>query len=61
MDSLYTGNCLWKDVAILDGTEKVAEMAPCYRKSDNKIGMYCLVRNAFYPGTGSYSKGANVT
>ena len=35
---------------------------PCYRKSDNEIGMYDLVQNKFYPndGTGSFEKGENV-
>lgn len=59
--SVQTGTYQFKDVVIWDGTAKVAEMVPCYRKSDSKIGMYCLVRKAFYPGTGTYSKGADVT
>lgn len=56
-----SGTFAFKDVVIYDGTEKVVEMVPCYRKSDSKIGMYCLVRKAFYPGTGTYYKGADVT
>lgn len=58
--SSYTATYLFKDVVIYDGDTKVAEMVPCYRKSDNKIGMYCLVRNEFYPGQGTWYKGADV-
>lgn len=39
------------------------DLVPCYRKSDNKPGMYDLVNRAFYPaaGTGYYTLGPNVT
>lgn len=35
---------------------------PCYRKSDNEIGMYDLVNGVFYTnaGTGTFIKGGNV-
>lgn len=35
---------------------------PCYRKSDNVIGMYDIVNNVFYinQGTGIFIKGPNV-
>lgn len=35
---------------------------PCYRKSDNVIGLYDLVNNVFYTnqGTGGFSKGSDV-
>ena len=58
--SAYTTTYLFKSVVIYDGDTKVAEMIPCYRKNDNKIGMYCLVRNEFYPGQGTWYKGADV-
>lgn len=37
-------------------------LIPCYRKSDNVIGMYDLIGNKFYTnqGTGAFAKGANV-
>ena len=40
----------------------VRNMVPCYRKSDNVIGMYDLVNNKFYTnaGTGEFIKGGNV-
>lgn len=46
---LYTGN-------------KYIELIPCYRKSDNVIGMYDLVGKQFYvnQGTGTFLKGPNV-
>lgn len=42
--------------------ELVNYLIPCYRKSDNVIGMYDLVNNVFYTnaGTGTFSKGEDV-
>ena len=44
------------------GNELKADYIPCYRKSDNEIGMYDLVTNTFYTnqGSGTFLKGANV-
>lgn len=39
----------------------IIDMVPCYRKSDNKIGMYNFVAKEFYPATGEWTKGADVT
>lgn len=38
------------------------DFIPCYRKSDNVIGMYDLVEGNFYTnvGTGSFTKGSNL-
>lgn len=38
------------------------DLVPCYRKSDNEIGMYDLVSNTFLTnsGSGSFNKGADV-
>ena len=38
------------------------DMIPCYRKSDNVIGMYDVVNDVFYTnsGTGTFVKGADV-
>ena len=38
------------------------ELIPCYRKSDNVIGMYDLVSGTFFTnaGTGTFTKGGNV-
>ena len=40
----------------------VREYVPCYRVSDNEIGLYELVNNVFYPnnGTGTFNKGNDV-
>lgn len=39
----------------------VADFVPCYRKSDNKVGMYDLARQAFYaPSYREWTKGADV-
>ena len=37
------------------------DFIPCYRISDNKIGVYDIVGETFYPSTGSITKGADVT
>ena len=44
-----------------DGTE--INLIPCYRKSDNKIGMYDTVTGTFYTnqGAGTFLKGNDVT
>jgi hypothetical protein len=41
----------------------VRNFIPCYRKSDNVIGLYDLVNNVFYTnaGTGTFTKGNDVT
>ena len=40
----------------------IYDLVPCYRKSDNVIGMYDLVNNQFYTNswTGTFSKGNDV-
>ena len=40
----------------------VRDFIPCYRKSDNEIGMYDVVNDVFYTnnGTGTFLKGADV-
>ena len=40
----------------------VCDLVPCYRKSDNVVGMYDLVQRVFRTniGTGSFTKGGNV-
>ena len=41
---------------------KVRELYPCYRTSDNEIGMYDIVNDVFYTnsGTGTFLKGSDV-
>lgn len=47
---------------IWQGENIVRDFIPCYRKSDNAIGLYDLVSNTFFTnaGTGTFSKGDNV-
>lgn len=45
-----------------DNNVLIRDYVPCYRKSDNVIGLYDLVNNVFYTnqGTGTFLKGADV-
>lgn len=38
------------------------QLIPCYRKSDNEIGLYDLVNDVFYTnqGSGSFTKGSDI-
>lgn len=47
---------IWNDTTL------VCDFVPCYRKSDNVIGLYEKVGGSFYTndGTGTFTKGANV-
>lgn len=47
---------------IKEGGVLVTDLIPCYRKSDDVIGMYDTVTDTFYTnaGTGVFTKGANV-
>lgn len=44
---------------IWDNGTKIRDFVPCYRKSDNEVGMYDIVNNVFYTndGTGTFIKG----
>ena len=47
---------------IFDGTTLKREYLPCYRISDNVIGLYDMVENKFYTnaGTGTFTKGEDI-
>ena len=47
---------------LYDGNEKVREYYPCYRKSDNAIGLFDKVSNTFFPnlGSGIFLKGNDI-
>lgn len=47
---------------LYDGDEKVREYYPCYRKSDNAIGLFDKVSNTFFPnlGSGVFLKGNDI-
>ena len=70
----FAGDVEWNDTAsyycnqklyaaqIYDGETLVRNFVPCYRISDNVIGLYDTVNNMFYTnqGEGTFEKGANV-
>lgn len=64
LNSTYTFSGKIYSLQILnDNTRQVIlDVVPCYRKSDNEIGMYDLVTNTFFTnqGTGTFSKGNDV-
>ena len=47
---------------VVDNSILIANFIPCYRKSDNVIGLYDTVNNVFYTnqGTGTFIKGPEV-
>ena len=51
------------DCKIWVGNKLLRHFIPCYRKSDNVIGMYDVVNKVFYvnQGTGSFTKGPNIS
>lgn len=52
----------WYYVTIYSGENKVADLVPCYRKSDNAVGMFDLVAESFIQnsGSGNFAKGPDV-
>lgn len=67
--SLFIGNAndftgYFKYAKLYDGANIVRDLVPCYRKSDNRPGFYCLISKAFYTNAGGASileKGPDVT
>ncbi len=43
-----------------EGDTTVASFVPCYRKSDNKAGLYDVIGKKFYPGSDTLTCGSNV-
>ena len=57
----FKGWCYY--VKIYDSQQLAYDLVPCYRKSDNAPGLYCLVHNAFFTNSnnsGAFSVGPNV-
>ena len=48
---------------VYDDNILIRDLVPCYRKSDNVIGMFDLVNNVFYTnaGSGTFLKGNNAS
>ena len=51
-----------KSHIIKDGSNFIQNLIPCYRKSDNVIGLYDTINDKFYinQGTGTFGKGADI-
>ncbi len=45
-----------------NNNELIRNLIPCYRKSDDEVGLYDVVNNTFYTnaGTGTFSKGEDI-
>lgn len=57
-----TAQCKWYYAKILDSGVVIRDFVPCYRKSDNVVGMYDLVNDQFYTsaGSGRFTAGPDV-
>lgn len=57
-----TGGMRLYKCVLWDGTDKVADMRPCYRNLDGEIGLYDTVREIFLQnsGTGVFLKGEDI-
>ena len=62
-ESIYACKAKYYLIKLYADSMKIAEFIPCYRKSDNVIGMLDLVNNVFYTnaGSGTFVKGNNVS
>lgn len=53
----YSSSAIFKGrmyhASISKGSDIIADFTPCYRKADNKPGMYDVVRNKFYTASGT--------
>lgn len=61
IDSVWSRTIDWYSFKIWKGDTLLREFVPCYRKSDNVIGMYDIVEGTFYTncGTGQFLAGPN--
>lgn len=57
-----TTQATWYYVTIYKGGTKVREYIPCYRKSDDVVGMYDLVSSTFFTsaGSGAFTAGPDI-
>lgn len=62
--NIETRNCTAKlyELKIYDDSTLIRDFVPCYRKSNNEVGLYDLVNNVFYTnaGTGVFLMGEAV-
>lgn len=61
-NAIYQSKCRLYSFRVYKDFELVRDFVPCYRKSDNVIGLYDLVSKTFFTnqGTGTFNKGVNV-
>lgn len=59
----HSSNKLYSSQIYDENWDKIYDLVPCYRKSDNVIGMYDLVNNQFYTNqwTGIFAKWPDVS
>lgn len=57
-----TAKAQWYYVKIYEGDTMLRSFVPCYRKTDNVVGMYDLVNGVFYTsvGSGAFTAGADI-
>lgn len=55
-------NAKFHSMEIYENNTQLRNFIPCYRKSDNEIGMYDTVSDTFFTnqGTGAFTKGADI-
>lgn len=58
----YPSKCRIYRAKLYKFNQAIRDLIPCYRISDNVIGMYDIVHDVFYTnsGTGTFTKGADV-
>ena len=58
----YYANAKIYNITIKENGINTMMLIPCYRKSDNEVGMYDIINDTFYTnqGTGAFQKGGDV-
>lgn len=53
-DTSWTAEGAYYFIDVYNGDDKVASFIPCYRKSDNKAGMYEVINGNFFSSDGEF-------
>lgn len=61
-DNIISGTNRLYEYTLIQNGSKVRDFLPCYRKSDNEVGLYDLVSQTFFTndGSGSFTPGPNI-